>query len=159
MGLRMTLFQLNQNSLEDIIENPKNLFEINYSQEKYNSLDIDKFWDGLKFILSEVETNNSNELSKLISSKQEIEGLEEFDIYDVNFLTNQQVKSLTTELSNFTESDLKEKFDFSSMNENDIYGNPFDQKSFLFFVENFRKLKWFYQNAMSKRKAVISFIS
>lgn len=158
----MTLFQLNQDELDEIIENPEEFFEINYLEEKYNSIDIDKSWDGLKFLLSKVDTNNSIRLSKLISSEQEIEGFEELevtDIYNVNFLTLEQVKILTRELNNITENELKEKFDFKTMNEIDLNGNPFDDKSFSYFVEYFEKLKQFYQIASSGKKSVISFVS
>lgn len=161
MGLRMTLLQLNQNELDVIINNPEKFFEINPSGDKYYSIEIDKSWDGLKFLLSKIETNNSNELSKLVSSEQEIEGIEELvsDMYEVNFLTEEQVKRLSTALSKVTESEIKENFDFNLMNENDIYGNPFTEKSFLYFAEYFEKVKQFYQIATNENKAVISFIS
>lgn len=158
MGLRMRLLQLSQTDLEKIIDNPDEIFEINYSEEKYNSIEIEKSWDGLKFLLSKVKTRNKNELSKLISSEQEIV-LDVSDIYDLNFLTQEQVQKITAELNNVTDSEIKEIFDFKTMNEMDIYGNPFDEKCISYFVEYFQKVKRFYQIATNKKKAVITFIS
>jgi len=161
MGLRMRLFQLNQDKLDEIIENPEELFEIDYSEQQYNSIEIDKSWGGLKFMLSKIETSNPLKLSMLISSEQEIEGIDELtsDLYDVNFLTKEQVRELTTLLNKLTENNLKNNFDFKTMNENDVYGNPFDKTYFSYFAEYFEHLKKFYHTATKERKAVITFIS
>lgn len=158
----MTLFQLTQEKLDAILENPEELFNIDYLEDKYYSINIDKSWDGLKFLLSKVEAKNSVGLSKLISSLQEIKGLEELevtDIYDVYFLTKEQVTKLSTELSNISITEIKENFDFNAMNENDIYGNPFDAESLLYFARYFEVLKQFYLIATIEQKSVISFIS
>ncbi len=91
-------------------------------------------------------SSNKNELSKLISSEQEFDGFEEpevSDIYNVNFLTEEQAQKLTSELNNVTDNEIKEIFDFKIVNETDIYGNPLDEKSILYFVKHFQKLKSF----------------
>ncbi|GEM_PF-3099812 len=162
MGLRMKLFQLDQNLLDEIIENPEVILEINCSEEKYNAIEIDKSWDGLKFLLSKARMNNENELSKLISSEQQIDGFSELeisDIYDVNFLTETQVQKLTAELNNVTDNEITEIFDFKAMNKMEVYGNPFNEESISYFLEYLKKVKSFYQNATNNKKAVISFIS
>lgn len=161
MGMTMQLFQLDQIRLNEIIENPELFFEIDTSSKEFNKIEIDKSWEGLKFLLSKSINYDSKDLTKLISSEQEISGIEELisDLYNVNFLNAIQVKELTLELLNLTFNDISKNFDFKEMNKIEVYGNPFDSDSLTYFLQYFEKIKEFYSTAMKNKKAVISCIS
>ena len=161
MGMTMQLFQLDQIMLNEIIENPELFFEIDPSSKEFNNIEIDKSWEGLKLLLSKSINNDFKDLTKLISSEQEISGIEELisDLYNVNFLNAMQVQKLTPELLNLTLNDISKNFDFKEMNEIEIYGNPFDTDSLTYFLKYFEKIKEFYSTAMKNKKAVISYIS
>ena len=160
MGMTMTLFQMEQEILESILKNPETLFEFDHSDEKYNSVNIDKSWDGIKFLLSGGNNvNQKTNSSIIISSGQIIGEFDEYDIYKVNFLTAYQVKECVVDLEKITMNYLQENFDPKTMNEKDLYCSPFDETSFDYLFEIYKKVKKFYLEAEQNNKAVITYIS
>jgi len=98
MGMTMTLFQVNQNTLQKTIENQESFFEIDPDGE-CDSLNIDKSWDGIKFLLKQMDSQDQKKrLDQVISSSQKIGEFEEYDIYEVNYLTDKQIKEFITDL-------------------------------------------------------------
>ena len=156
----MTLFQIEQHILESILQDPETFFDIDSTDKKYNLINIDKSWDGIKFLLSnENDINQNINASKIISSGQTIGELEEYDISEANFLTADQVKECVVDLEKITENHLRGNFDPKTMNESDVYCSPFDATSFDYLFENYQKIKSFYFEAGQFNKAVISYVS
>ena len=159
MGMTMTLFQVEQKVLENTIENSETLFEIN-QDEKCDSLNIDKSWCGIKFLLSQgFFANQDSTISKIISSGQSIGELDKYDIYEVNYLTASQVKECIGDLEVITKNQLHENFDFEAMNKKEVFLSPFDENAFDYLFDNFQQVRDFYINAAENNNAVITYIS
>ncbi len=159
MGLQATLYQFSQEELEEILENPTVFFDINPNDGNHRHVDIDKSWDGIRFLLSNGNYgktgNKMTRLSSVILSEQIIEELEKYDIAATHYLTSDQVKQVLKELDNITEQTLRDNFRPEVMNKEKVYGWPYDNSAFDWLFENFIKVKSFYFDAGQQNKAVI----
>ena len=156
MGMTMKLLQIEENQLENIIRDNDLLFNLN-PYDKNISLDIDKSWDILTFLLNKIDS--VSELSQIICSGQTIGNFDSYDIFEVNYLSADQVKKIIIELNKITESDLQKAFDADAINSQEIYLSPIDESAFNCIPEIFKKIQNFYTNAVKNKYAIISFIS
>jgi len=154
--MTMTLFQVKQERLEHTIKNNETLFEIDPNEE-CDSIDIDKSWGAIKFILKRISSDSI--VSKAISSGQAIGEFEEYDVYEVNYLTAEQVQNCIIDLNEISKPDLEENFDIQALNDQGFNLEPFDKLAFDYLLENFKKLQTFYSNAAENNNAVITYLS
>ena len=154
MGLLMSLYQIKQEQLDAVLRDPETLFDV----APLYRIDIDKSWDDLRFLFSQID----HRVPKLISREKEYEGfefLEESGLYDINFVSHQEVKELVIALNTLSEEKLQKAFDRDTMNEEELYAAPFDEHSFSYLKGHFERLKAFYTQASNENNAVITFIS
>jgi hypothetical protein len=156
MGMTMTLFQVKQTKLEEIIKNNEILFGINPKKDcKY--LNIDKVWDAIRFLLNRIDAHSI--LSQAIPNKQIIGNYDKYGVYEVNYNSVKQAKDIYINLVPIKEQQLKKAFDIKAMNEQNIYMAPFDNSEFEYILKIFTEIQDFYNKAMKNENAIISYIS
>jgi uncharacterized ubiquitin-like protein YukD len=156
MGMTMTLFQVKQEKLENIIINNEALFDMDPNEE-CDSIDIDKSWDAIKFILNRI--NSESIVSKVISSGQVIGEYDEYDLFEVNYLSAKQVRNCIDELTEISKTQFEKNFDIQAMNKQEVYLEPFDEYAFDYLLKNFENIQTFYSNAAENNNAIITYIS
>jgi uncharacterized ubiquitin-like protein YukD len=156
MGMTMTLFQVKQEKLENIIINNETLFDIDPNEE-CDSIDIDKSWDAIKFILNRI--NSESIVSKVISSGQVIGDYDEYDLLEVNYLSAKQVRNCIIDLIAISKTQFEKNFDIQAMNKQEVYLDPFDEDAFEYLLKNFENIQTFYSIAAENNNAVITYIS
>jgi len=156
MGMTMILFQVKQERLEHTIKNNETLFEIDPNEE-CDSINIDKSWDAIKFILKQISSDSI--VSKVISSGQEIGEFDEYDVYEVNYLTAEQVRDCIIDLNEISKTHFEKNFDIKAMNDQEVYLESFDESAFDYLFENFMKIQTFYSNAAANNNGVITYLS
>ncbi|MCT4615508.1 MAG: YfbM family protein [Marinifilaceae bacterium] len=154
--MTMTLFQVKQTKLEEIIKNNEILFGINPKKDcKY--LNIDKVWDAIRFLLNRIDAHSI--LSQAIPNKQIIGNYDKYGVYEVNYNSVKQAKDIYINLVPIKEQQLKKAFDIKAMNEQNIYMAPFDNSEFEYILKIFTEIQDFYNKAMKNENAIISYIS
>ncbi|ULC58642.1 YfbM family protein [Flaviramulus sp. BrNp1-15] len=165
MGLRASIIQLDQEYLEKIIINQTEFLNIDPSENIYKSIDLDKSWDGIIFLLSNGGTYRDSKkvvtnISRIILSGQNLTELDNYGI-TASYLTSKQVKQCINELIKITEKKLYSRFDSKLMSDRGVY--DFDSfimnPDFKHFFNYYQIVKEFYNDAAKKGKATLTYIS
>lgn len=120
MGMTGNLLQISVERLERIKSGEENLMDIIFAEDReVGSLDIDKAWHAIHFILNGSAWEGELPLVNTILGGTEIG--EDIGFGPVRYLTNEEVRCVALSLSNLSEKELKNRFDPDKMNELEIY--------------------------------------
>ena len=124
--------------------------------EKYT---IDKLWDGLHFLLTNVSASEPIEGDKL---SEAIVGVHVFDTNDDDFIAcieNDELPEIVQALENVNAKELEHKFDPNIFKKKKIYPNIWDKdkKDELFaeLINEYNGLLNFYKKALDKKAHII----
>jgi Domain of unknown function (DUF1877) len=137
-----------------------------FEEEFYNgehdeiTIDLDKSWDGLHFLLTENTIQQSSHfLTQIFQSKDVLNVYQDMGYGPANYLDSSTVKELNSELQKISSEDLKSKYDPDLMNDKGIYPGMWNMEAWEYFEEYFMILKNFYKTASENDEAIIMFIS
>ena len=163
MGMSACYQMTDDNVINDLLEKTdEDIFEtIEELQEtEEDVLDIDKLWDGLHFLLTNVsatEPLEGNPLSEAIVGVTNFSDDEDADF--ITYILQERVPTILNELKDFDIECAIEEFQPKKFAENDIYPNIWmnEDKEELQeeLKECFFELLEFYENAADMGKAVI----
>jgi hypothetical protein len=178
MGMYASLVQISPSFLQEIKADPS------LAQDAWDepvSLELDKAWHGLHFLLTGKAEKHDSPLSKAVmggkrleevelpenfdelSAEEQASILEEVESDEVligynYYLTPEEVKEVANALSNISESDLKARFKelSPSFEEARIYpGIAANDEDLRFLLQSFEPLVSFYKDAATKGNAVL----
>lgn len=163
MGVRYSLVQVAESELNGFLRNPDLLIqrlEGGLSYEEPASLDIDKSWDGLRYILSKAETENASVLSEAVFISQIIDESHDFGYGPAQYWRAKQVQVISNELERIEEGDLVSLADGNKMIEEGIYpGGWDDPEAMESLFDHFKKWRAFYLVAAKNSQAIIAIMS
>jgi len=136
------------------------LFErVNELEETNEHYTMDKLWDGLHFLLTDVSASEPIEGDKL---SEAIVGVHVFDTNDDDFIAcieNDELPEIVQALENVNIKELEQKFDPSIFKKKKIYPNIWekDKKDELFteLINEYNGLLNFYKKALAKNAHII----
>ncbi len=130
---------------------------------QFQTMDIDKSWQGIHFLLCNNIKNGEPPLGYVVPMVLEADVTEacecEFGAFHLNTI---QITSCYDKIKDFTKDELLKMYDFSSMKEADIYPdvkNEDEEDFFMYISENFMSIKEFYKKAIDLNLEVIFYIS
>lgn len=162
MGMIANLLRVTTAELETYLHDSSLLEERIYDEnafEDQNLNDVDKAWDGIIFLLTGQNIQNADHpLVQVLFSGQLIDEEQDLGYGPGHYLTSDQVKHLSEQISKITTEDLKNKYNSKTMNELDVYP-IWDEDSFDYLDENFKLLQQIYAEAANNDQAIITFLN
>jgi hypothetical protein len=122
------------------------------------TLDIDKSWHAIDFMLNGREWEEEPPLFKVILGGTAI-GDDDLGYGPARYLTPEQVQEVTAALEKISEADFIKKYDPKQMG--DIYPHVWgknDKETLDYLVGHYRKMVAFYKDAAQKGNAIISLL-
>ncbi len=128
MGLLAVYMKVNEEQLKKLKETPTNelldAIEDLEEQGTCETVDLDKMWDGLHFVLTGVSATRpitNHALSEMVVGAQVFS--DEEDAPFISYSTADQAAVITLEAQKVKWSDLIEKFDPKVLDQNEVYPN------------------------------------
>ncbi|OHX63784.1 YfbM family protein [Flammeovirga pacifica] len=168
MGMVTYLVRVSSNQLNEYLSvngNIDNLEEELFSKTQEEcSLDLEKSWDALQYILSGRSVMNESNIKNSILSNvvigQEVLNPElDMGYGPALFITHDIVRNISKELESITLDDVIGRIDLKELNDKEIYPGFWNDEEDIkeFISETFTETKIFYELAGKNDEAVISF--
>ena len=153
--------QITPAQLEHIKRDPSQIESILYPQGgevRDGSLDIDKAWQGIHFLLTGNPLAGQPPLSKAILGGVEIGG--DVGYGPARYVTPDEVRDVAKALTGILKDELRRRFNPAALKKADIYPPIWDQADSIgYLLEYYDKLVAFYQDAAQKGRAVLVYIN
>lgn len=127
--------------------------------QKYEGLDIDKSWEGIHFWLTE-ELNDGEPPQGYVVPLRDEQYLD-FGSFGAFYLFVDQVKEAAVYLERVTEDELKERYDFQTMVDEQIYPlvEGDEQQEFYDYMKvNLDEIGRFYAKSVAEGKGIVFYI-
>ncbi len=164
MGMVACFVALSPTAQRELVESPDLIESYLYPEdgdgELENSVDIDKAWHGLHYLLTGKSEGGEPPLAWAILGGQEIGGDVGFGA--ARFVYPEQVKQIAEALTTLDEKTLRSRFDPDAMKRLDIYPEVIwvrDQSEALdYLIENYQTVFSFYLEAAKNGAGVITWL-
>ncbi|MFF0826544.1 YfbM family protein [Brevibacillus sp. NPDC003359] len=133
------------------------LYEVDLIEQ--DTLDIDKTWQAIPYTLCGELMDGEPPFCYVVPllTDQAVE----FGEFGAFYLHSDQVKAAHEAIANMTESALKEKYNFSTLMENDVYPlHEGDEAEgfFTYMYHHFQSIQAFFKRAVAQEKGLIFYI-
>lgn len=163
MSMIGNLLRVANSELQDYLGNSSLLEERIYSNgEDPNSIDIDKAWDGIVFLLTgQAVASSEHPLVQVLFSEQLIDEDQDLGYGPAHYLTPEQVDVLNNEIAGIDIKILRQKFDPPQMTELGVYPEIWEEgdEAFDYLTPYFLNLQQFYAVAAKNGEAIITFLN
>ena len=160
MGMIGHYLAIDEKVLQQIQNSPEDLLNINI--DEYPSIDIDKSWQGIHFLLCNSEAEGELPLGNVVPMRSENAlDVEIEDFIGVFVLSSKQVSEAYEAIKNINEEEVRSMYNFESFMENEIYPIVEDEDTDDFFdyiYENFKSVQEFYKSVSESGDGVIFYI-
>ena len=161
MGLIGVYIMVDENTLDDMMNlDGDALFDkVNKLEETNEKYTIDKLWDGLHFLLTDVSASEPIEGNKL---SEAIVGVHVFDTNEDDFIAcieNDELPEIVNALDGVDLKELEQKFAPKRFKEKRIYPNIWEnnkkEELFAELTREYKRLLNFYKKALEKKAHII----
>ncbi|WP_254561650.1 YfbM family protein [Dyadobacter diqingensis] len=165
MSMIGNLLRVTKNELEEYLKDSSLLESRIYNDETDdvdpNLIDIDKSWDGIIFLLTGQNFENSNHpLTRVLFSGQIIDEEQDLGYGPGQYLIPEQVKEVNEQISKISVEELSKKYDAKKMAELEVYPNIWDSEDEVnYLTEYFQTIQEVYAEAAKNDEAIITFIN
>jgi hypothetical protein len=158
------LLRVTNSELEEYLQDSSLLENRVYddeSEEDSNLVDIDKSWEGILFLLTGQNLENSDHpLARTLFSGQLIDEDQDLGYGPAQYLTPDQVKEVNAEISKITIDEISKNYDPKKMNELGIYPNVWNEEESLeYLTDYFKTVQEVYSKAAQNNQAIITFLN
>ncbi len=158
--LRVTKAQLSE-YLQDSSLLLDNVYQEETEEGNPNLKDIDKSWNGIIFLLTGQNVDDSNHpLISVLFSGQLIDENQDVGYGPAHYLTPAQVKELNDQISVISPQELSKRYDAERMTALNIYPDIWNDEDALdYLITYFKSVQSIYVLASEKDEAIITFIN
>jgi Domain of unknown function (DUF1877) len=164
MGMIGCLVRVSGEQLTSFLEDVSAFEEMLFSDEegKENlddkTIDVDKSWEALTFLLATDGSGSKKLLNKTLFSGNLMNEEQDLGYGPAHYLVPEDVNVLNGLLCTISDDDFMKKYDPDQMTEiyPSCWDNSTDSKEYI--LEMFQLLKEFYSNAAAKDEAVITYL-
>ena len=164
MGMVGCFAAVSPKTLSDLQRNPDSIEEYLYpddgDSEPPNSIEVDKAWHGIHYLLAGTAEGGPEPVSLAIFGGEEFGP--EVGYGPARFLTPSQVKAVSSALSALPALELAKRFNPTDMDKKDIYPTIWvrdGDDGLNYLLENYEPLVVFYREAASRGDAVLQWLS
>ena len=165
MGMVANLLRVTRKELEEYLKDSSLLENRIYDDEREdddpNLTDVDKSWDGIIFLLTGQNFENSDHpLTKVFFSGQIIDEEQDLGYGPGQYLTPEQVKELNDTISKISVTELSKKYDPKKMTLLEVYPTPWEDNDMVnYLTDYFKTIQDVYAEATKNDEAIITFIN
>lgn len=159
MGIRAFFASITRQTLEQFLEDPDKVEAMLYPDddiEPPNSMDLDKAWHGLHYLLTGDPVDGEPPLSLAILEGAEIGP--ELDYGPARYLTPDEVKTVAQALAALTPEALAQRYDPHEMEEKNVYPAMWAEEGdegLEYLLSHYSALQQFYTDAAARGDVVI----
>jgi len=149
---------IDSDKLEQIKNNELDLLDID--TDEYPTLDIDKSWQVIHFLLCDEIDDGEPPLGNVIPMRDD-NGLDVEMDYGAFAITPKEALDAYNAIKDIGKDELRQKYDFESLLKNEIYPVVDDEDANDFFdymYANFKSIQAFYQMASENHYGIIFYI-
>lgn len=163
MGIAAFFTSIPQQTLQSLLEDPEKVVELLYpddDEDPPNSMDVDKAWHGLHYLLTGEAEGSDEPLALAILEGTEIGP--ELDFGPARYLTADEVKAVAQALAALTPEALAQRYNPRDMQEKQIYPQIWerdDPNDVEYLLDFFPTLQQFYADAAMRGDAVIHWMA
>jgi len=163
VGIAAFFTSIPQQTLQSLLEDPEKVVGLLYPddyEDPPNSMDVDKAWHGLHYLLTGEAEGGEEPLSLAILEGTEIGP--ELDFGPARYLTGEEVKAVAHALAALTPEALAQRYNPRDMQEKQIYPEIWeddDPESVDYLLHFFPDLQQFYADAAARGDAVIHWMA
>ena len=163
MGIAAFFTSIPQQTLQTLLEDPEKVVELLYpddDEDPPNSMDVDKAWHGLHYLLTGEAEGGEEPLALAILEGTEIGP--ELDFGPARYLTADEVSAVAQALAALTPAELKQRYHPRDMQEKQIYPEIWeddDAETVDYLLDFFPVLQRFYADAAARGDAVIHWMA
>lgn len=155
-------FAIEEAKAKELMSNPDAIADFIYSEESpidesEDFLDIDKSWHGIHYILTNDVWEGEPPARDVILGGEAVG--EDVGYGPARFLNIEEVKNVNSYLSTINSNYIKEKYNPTELENNEIYPNSWADEDYDYLVGYFEDLKKFYEKAASENKMVIQYLN
>jgi len=158
--LRVTPTELEE-YLKDssLLEN--RIYEVESEEGDPKLVNIDKAWDGIIFLLTGQNFENSDHpLTKVFFSGQTVDDEQDLGYGPGQYLTQEQVKELNIHIAKISTEELRSKYDSKKMMDMEVYPTVWDGNNMIdYLTDYFLVVKEIYSEATKNGEAIITFLN
>jgi hypothetical protein len=164
MSMIGNLLRVTNTELDEYLKNSSLLEDRIYSDEAddAHSLDIDKAWDGIVFLLTgQCLAEANHPLVAVLFSGQLVDDEQDLGYGPAHYLLPNQVADLNSQIAPITTADLKQRYDAARMTESGVYPEVWedDDEAFDYLAGYFTSVQQLYRDAAANGDAIITFIN
>ena len=160
MGMTGCYIALDGNVLQQLRNNTLDLLDID--EEECVTLDIDKSWQAIQFLLCKEASSGASPLGYVVPLGQRDNILDaEPDYQFACFLTPEQTRKAYKAIEGMSEKELRQQYDYRAMVKNNIYPiveEDNEDDFFDYIFGNFMELKMFYKETSQQNQGVVFYI-
>lgn len=159
MGMIGCYVAVDDDTAKRIADGELDIFELD--EEKYPTLDIDKTWEAICYMLTGDICEGEPPLSYVVPLLDD-NALDVDMDFGAFYLTSERVKEGYEAIKNMGEAELKSIFSLERMKEDEIYPVTEDEDKegfFSYVYQHFQALKEFYKSTSESGKNLIFYIS
>ena len=151
MGMIWVGYRRNETVARQILESPDGLDELLESDDDVASVDLDKAWHGIHWLL----TQSTHPVNEAILGGEEIG--EDLGYGPARLLTTDRVKAVASALTGLGLFDLQARLDPLAMSRDEVYPTIWDEADIFetYLGPAFTQLRSFYIDAAEANEAVI----
>lgn len=168
MGMLLTLYRFSPDDFSTLQSSEENATSFLYGESAIptQQLDLDKSWDALNFLISnvnlhDIDMDNPPANTHPIFGAHDIHPEWDFGYGPPRYLTIDEAKAANTVLQSISTEDLISRVNFKQMTEEGVYPNVWDQEADSlkeFIAESYTNLCNFYQQAAEADMYVVHLI-
>lgn len=165
MSMIGNFLRVTRSELDDYLKDSSLLENRIYDDETEEQnpklVDIDKAWDGIIFLLTGHNFENSNHpLTKVFFSGQTIDEDQDLGYGPGHYLTPEQVKDLNTQIAKISIDELRSKYDAKKMMELEVYPTAWQDNEMVdYLTDYFQTVQEIFSAATKNDEAIITFLN
>jgi hypothetical protein len=162
MSMIGNFLQLSPEELAALIADPSSVESFVYpgEKERENSIDIDKAWHGIHYLLAGDSWGGEPPLANVVLGGTEIG--HDVGYGPARYLTADEVKAAADALKDITPDDLRSKYVASQLSDNEIYPEIWDDPdddAAGYLMSWYATLRDYYIDAAAKQNAMLKYLN
>jgi uncharacterized protein DUF1877 len=157
MSMISVLTMVSDDEIRALHDSPENID--NVTGENRNSIDLDKAWQGVHWLLTGTDFGGEPPLCYIVTGGEEV-SFTDFCYGPPRTLTSKQVAEWDDALSKISEDELAKRFDATAMLAADIYPSIWEESDSLdYLMDGYRNLKEFVARAKQENSGMIVYLT
>ena len=163
MGMIWVAYRRDGSAVCELLDDPEQIDELLESDDDETSVDIDKAWHGIHYLLTKSDWEGEPPLNFIVGGGAQV-GEVDVGYGPARAFTSEQVKEIAHALAPLTREQLATRFDGADMTRLQIYPtiwdrDPADDDTLGYLLDHYEALRAFIGTAAAERQALVIWLN